>query len=196
MKATLDRALADTSQSMTGLCAVVLSAAPDGLIAWSWSRDGRHDGALGFTALDRAATVCLESMKASERGRCLVLSCEDTWVLAWPLHENASTERERLVITTVFAGTLEAGMGMFMVWSSRIRKQIALTLNGLLDRDYQHYRTILAERMLARDDAVATLRGIATAAGVDLQRIGRPELLDHDERSRVLRFAQESSTTH
>lgn len=189
MKAILDRALAEIAAPMDGLRAVVLSAAPDGMIAWSWSRDDKHEGALGFAALDRAATLCLENLKASPRGRSMLLCAEDTWVAAWPLYELAPRERmgERLVITVVFAGALQTGM--VMLYGGRIRMHIRTALAKVRDAEQEYYRKTLVDRVLVREDAAATLIQVATAAEVDLRRIGRPDLLNVEERERVLRFA-------
>jgi hypothetical protein len=191
MKGTLDRALAEIAAPMDGLRAVVLSAAPDGMIAWSWSRDDKHDAALGFAALDRAATLCLETLKASPRGRSLLLCAHDTWVAAWPLHEVAPHEPlgERLVITVVFEGALQTGM--IMINGGRIRMQIRTALDKVRDAEQDHYRTTLVDSVLVREDPAGTLSRIAAAAGIDLRRIGRPELLNADERRRILHIARE-----
>lgn len=195
MKGTLDRALAEISAPMDGLRAVVLSAAPDGMIAWSWSCDDKHEAALGFAALDRAATLCLETLGAAQRGRSLLLCAEDTWVVAWPLHDLDTHEPagERLVITVVFAGALQTGL--VMVYGARIRMQIRTTLDKVRDAEQDHYRKSLVERLLVREDAPSMLSQIATAAGIELRRIGRPELLNADERRRILQIARESSPT-
>jgi hypothetical protein len=192
MKGTLDRALAEIAAPMDGLRAVLLSAAPDGMIAWSWSCDDKHEAALGFAALDRAATLSLETLGASQRGRSLLLCAEDTWVAAWPLHDLGPHERrgERLVITVVFAGSLQTGL--VMVLGSRIRMQIRMALDKVRDAEQDGYRKTLVDLVLVREEAAAALSEIAVTAGVDLRRIGRPELLNHDERGRILQIARAS----
>jgi hypothetical protein len=160
------------------------------MIAWSWSCDDKHEAALGFAALDRAATICLETLGASQRGRSLMLCAEDTWVAAWPLHELGTHEHvgERLVITVVFAGALQTGL--VLIYGARIRMQIRMAVDKLRDADQEHYRNTLVDHVLEHEDAAATLTQIATTAGIDLRRIGRPELLNPDERRRILQIAQ------
>jgi hypothetical protein len=196
MKRTLDRALSEISGPMVGLRAVVLSAAPDGLIAWSWSRDDRHEPALGFAALDRAATMCLESLGASQRGRSLLLTAEDTWVGAWPLYDLDGGEhgRERLVITVVFSGALQAGL--VMVYGSRIRMHLRVALDEAASAECVNLRAALIERVLMRHDAAFALGRIAEATGVELRRIARPELLSPDERRRLLSTIRNDVVTH
>lgn len=174
---------------MSGLRAVVLSASPDGMIAWSWACDDKHEGALGFAALDRAATTCLESLGASPGGRSLLLCAQDTWVVAWPLYDLAphGDRSERLVITVVFAGELQTGL--VMVYGARIRMQIRSALDNVRDAEQERYRRTLIDRVLVDDDAAGKLSQIAAVAGVDLRRIGRPELLNADERRRILEIA-------
>jgi hypothetical protein len=196
MKGTLDRALGEICAPMDGLRAVVLSAAPDGMIAWSWSCDDKHEAALGFAALDRASTICLETLGASQRGRSLLLCAQDTWVAAWPLHDLGTQEHkgERLVITVVFAGALQTGL--IMIYGARIRMQIRMAVDKVRDADQASYRKTLIDRVLVHEDAAATLTQIAAIAGIDLRRIGRPELLNADERRRILQIARGNSVTN
>lgn len=194
MKRTLDRALAEISSPMNGLRAVVLSAAPDGLIAWSWSSDERHDAALGFAALDRAASMCLEQLGASQRGRSLLLTAEDTWVGAWPLHDldGRDAGRERLVITVVFSGTLQAGL--VMVYGSRIRMHLRVALDEALTQETTDLRALLVERVLRGENAANHLERIADVSEVQLRRLARPELLSPDEQRRVVAAVRTLST--
>ncbi len=104
MRTILDRSLEEFLGQLPGMRAVVLSVAPDGLLAWCWSRDSKPDIALGFAALDRAATACLENLGASQSSRSLLLTAEDAWVGVWPLDEDpepGGPHRPRLVITIV-----------------------------------------------------------------------------------------------
>jgi hypothetical protein len=195
VKRTLDRAIAEISAPMTGLRAVVLSAAPDGLLAWAWSNDGDASIALGFAALARAATMCLESLGASQRGRSLLLTAEDTWVGAWPLHElEAGHGRERLVVTVVFAGTLQAGL--VMVYGARIRTHLRMALEQALAPEPDRIRAALLEHVLTHDDVGLALERVAAACDVPVRALARPEQLGADERTRVLQVVTSGSLTH
>lgn len=195
MKRTLDRAIADISAPMTGLRAVVLSAAPDGLLAWSWSNDGDPSVALGFAALDRAATMCLESLGASQRGRSLLLTAEDTWVGAWPLHDvEHSQGRERLIVTVVFAGTLQAGL--VMAYGARIRMHLRAALDQALAPEPARVRAALLEHVLTQDDAALALERLAAASDVPLRALAQPEQLDADACARLLQLVDTGFLTH
>lgn len=181
MKATLDRALAPLIGPISELRAVVLSIAPDGLLAWCWSRDDKPEVALNFAALDRAATTCLEDLGASQRGRSLLLTAEDTWVASWPLFESATEHeaRPRLVITTMFSGQLQSGM--VMLHGTRIRMQLRAVLTEARRPALIRLRQSIGEQLLASDDPVAALDELATEAGLELRRLTRLERLgDHE----------------
>ena len=185
MKRTLDRALAEIQGSIRGLHAVVLSVAPDGLIAWCWSVDDKPEIALGFAALDRAATICLEGLGASQSSRNLLLTAADAWVAAWPLYDDGVGEggRERLVITTVFRGGLQSGM--VMVYGSRIRMHVRAALDEARAPRLQGLRARIAERLATTTRAGATLQSIADTAHLELRRLERLEDLSTDELRRL-----------
>lgn len=191
VKKTLDRALASISGPLVGLRAVVLSAAPDGILAWSWSSDERHEAALGFVALDRAATICLEGLGASQSSRCLLLSAEDTWVASWPLFDasaDVGRGRERLVITTVFSGALQSGM--VMVYGSRVRMQIRAALAVARTSELIELRSSLARALVAAAAPELALRELCAAADVELSRLQRLEDLSSEERRRLIAGAR------
>ena len=195
MKTVLDRAIGSMLSGVKGLRAVVLSVAPDGLIAWSWADDDKHDIALGFAALDRAATVCLGSLGASQASRSMLLTARDTWVAAWPLFDVDSQEgeplRERLVITTVFAGELQTGM--VMVYGSRVRLHIRDTLLAATEEDKRALRQALVSHLSEAADPCAALECLAKDVDIDLRRLGCPEQLHSSERARLLSWLGQSA---
>ena len=195
MKTVLDRAIGSMISGVKGLRAVVLSVAPDGLIAWSWSDDDKHDIALGFAALDRAATVCLGSLGASQASRSMLLTARDTWVAAWPLFDVDSRDcellRERMVITTVFAGELQTGM--VMVYGSRVRLHIREALLAATDSGQRALRQALVRHLSEAADPCAALECLASDVDIDLRRLGCPEQLNPSERARLLSWLGQSA---
>lgn len=189
MRRTLDHALADIRSSIKGLRAVVLSAAPDGLIAWCWSSDGRPDVALGFAALDRAATLCLDGLGDSLQARNLLLAANNAWVAAWPLFEPAARgPREHLVITTVFTGELQDGM--VLVYGNRIRVHLREALVGVRSGELGELRRELVDTLEASDDPATRLRELAGGAGLESTSLARPEQLAGTDRQRLRELAR------
>jgi hypothetical protein len=192
MKQILNRALREILGPLTGLRAVVLSVAPDGLIAWSWSRDDRHEIALGFAALDRAATVCLEGLGASQRSRSLLLTAQDAWVASWPLYEipegEPNSERERLVITTVFSGELQSGM--VMVYGARVRLHIRAALDAAREPELARLRMQLVDHIHGSEDPAKALHDLARAAAIDLRRLDRLDQLSQAEARHLSELTQ------
>ena len=185
MRRTLDNSLQRVLGSLEGLRAVVLSVAPDGLIAWCWSREDKPEIALGFAALDRAATICLEGLGASQNARNLLLTTQDAWVASWPLYdvEDFSPGRERLVLTTVFDGKLRNGM--IMVYGMRVRAQIRTAMNTARAQACMQLRAQLVDFMLAAPDPGAALRDLATTTKLELDQLEHIDQLSEDERQRV-----------
>ena len=194
MKTILDRALAGVLSEVKGLRAVVLSVAPDGLIAWSWSDNDKHEIALGFAALDRAATVCLESLGASQGSRSLLLTASDSWVASWPLFDLEGLGdveiRQRLVITTVFAGELQNGM--VMVYGSRVRRHIREAVKVVREDEDEDMRAALVEHVRAADDGAMAVQRLAAELDIEVRRLGCPEQLGARERQRLKQWVRGS----
>lgn len=193
MKRVLDRALSELTGPIPELSAVVLSAAPDGLIAWCWTRDDKPEVALGFAALDRAATVCLEGLGASLRRRNLMLTAEDYYISAWPLYESNELDEHaaegnqgrlpsRLVITMVFAGDIQRGM--VLLHGTRIRLHLREALDQAWERD-RDLRTGLVELLSQAEEPVELIHRLVESSGVDLRRLSRLDALNTQERERV-----------
>ena len=177
MKATLDRALAPLVGPIPELRAVVLSVAPDGLLAWCWSRDDKPEVALNFAALERAATTCLEDLGASQVGRSLLLTAKDSWVASWPLFDSPTDleARPRLVITTVFSGELQSGM--VMLHGTRIRMQLRAVLTEARKPALAQLRRSIGDRLLASDDPAqryAAAQGVEVGDFIDSALAGLP----------------------
>ena len=192
MKTILDRALGGVHSGVKGLRAVVLSVAPDGLIAWSWSDNDKHDIALGFAALDRAATVCLESLGASQGSRSLLLTASDSWVASWPLFDRESLggveSRQHLVITTVFAGELQNGM--VMVYGSRVRTHIRDAVQTVREDEGEDIRAALVEHVRTAADGAMALQRLAAEFDMDVRRLSCPEQLGAQEQQRLRQWAR------
>jgi hypothetical protein len=186
MRRTLDHAVQTILAPLEGLRAVVLSVAPDGLIAWCWSRDDKPEIALGFAALDRAATVCLEGIGASHRSRNLLLSAEDAWIVSWPLYDDDEpiSGRERLVLTTVFSGNLRNGM--VMVYGTRVRAHIRMAVDAARSQSCKQLRERLVDLVLNSPDASVALQDLANAAKIDLDQLDRLDQLGVDAQRRLL----------
>lgn len=186
MRQTLDHAVQTTLAPLSGLRAVVLSVAPDGLIAWCWSRDNKPEIALGFAALDRAATLCLQGLGASQRSRSLLLSAEDVWVTSWPLYDSddVAPGRERLVLTIVFGGNLRSGM--VMVYATRVRAHMRAALDAARSQRCVRLRARLVDLVLNAPDASVALQDLARAAELELEQLGRLDQLDEAAQRRLL----------
>ncbi len=187
MKRTLDGALSEILGPMPELQAVLLSAAPDGLIAWYWSRDEDPDIALGFAALDRTATACLEGLGASRRERNLLLTAENVFIAAWPLEESPPKTAEvqvesssGLVLTAVFTGGLQRGM--VLLHGSRVRLHIRRALEEARARN-PALRAALLGLLCQAEQPAELLVSLAEATNIGLRRIERPETLNRHEQS-------------
>lgn len=180
MKRDFEQALAELLPATKGLRAVIVSAAPDGLIAWCWSRDDKPDIALGFAALERAAARCIDELGASQQGRSMLLTAQNVWVASWPLGESRSDERSHLVVTTVFEGQLQNGM--IMLYGQRIRQRLSELLR---DRELAALRRSLAAHMHAAEDPLAALRELAAATGLDPLGMDQLSALSPASRARL-----------
>lgn len=184
MDATLERTLAKLGAAIPQLQAVVLSAAPDGLIAWCWTRDRQADIALGFAALDRAAAQCLEGLGSDLDSRSLMLTTDAHSVCAAPLREVGEVGRElspKLVLTSVFAGEIQRGM--VMLHGTRIRMRVREALDGVWAGG--PWRRELAEFLLGREAPELALARLSETSGVELQRLSHASELDARERESV-----------
>lgn len=194
MKVILDHALAEVSSGIQGLRAIVLSVAPDGLIAWSWTADDDPSIALGFAALDRAATVCLAELGAAEQSRSLLLTANGVWIAAWPLFEREEdTTPQRLVITTVFEGDLQSGM--VMVYGTRVRTQLAAAMREARTRQASAARRALVDHLSQSTDPGSTLRSLAAELDMELQRFACIEQLDPPSLQRITAHLADSANT-
>lgn len=192
MRRTLDHAVQSILAPLEGLRAVVLSVAPDGLIAWCWSRDDKPEIALGFAALDRAATVCLEGIGASHRSRNLLLSAQDAWIVSWPLYDDELISgRERLVLTTVFGGNLRNGM--VMVYGTRVRAHIRMAVDAARSQACKQLRERLVDLVLNAPDASVALQDLANAAKIEIDQLDRLDQLGVDAQLRLLALLEPAS---
>lgn len=192
MKRALDHALAELLPTVKGLRAVIVSASPDGVIAWCWSRDGKPDIALGFAALERAASRCIDDLGASQAGRSLLLTAKDAWVAAWPLYEPTGEDTQpRLAVTTVFEGELQSGM--VMVYGTRIRQHLREALDANADAGLDELRVALVERIVASQDPLTALAEASAAAQLEPLALTRLAQLPSDTRAQLLRAAREPS---
>ncbi|NVB42566.1 hypothetical protein G6O69_32380 [Pseudenhygromyxa sp. WMMC2535] len=186
MKPSLDRALAEIIGPMEGLRAVVLSIAPDGLIAWSWERNAKHDIALGFAALNRAASTCFESLGASQRDRSVLLNAKNSCVAVWPLEELAETdtlENGRMTLTVVFSGRMQSGM--VMLYGNRIRLHLRQALAAARCDELSALRSELVELLEGSEEPDALLAKLSQDGGVELRRLARLEALSERERTHL-----------
>ncbi len=187
MKRILDRALGEVAKPLVGLQAVVLSVAPDGLIPWSWSNDGKHEFALGLVALDCAATSCLEHLGASQASRSLLLKANNTWISSSPLDDVGvcgGGGSGRLFITTLFTGELQGGM--VTIYGSWIRRRVGAALSCALSTELVRLRASLVDYVFAAEDVDTALQDLAVAADIGLRRLARLDRLTPDERRRLL----------
>lgn len=191
MNRSLDRAIAELVGSIPALRAVVLSVAPDGLIAWCWSRDGEAEIALGFARLDRAATACLESLDASRQGRSLMLNAKDTWIVSWPMEDDAAANdtsvTARMVMTAVFSGELQNGM--VLLYGRRVLAQLRDVLQQGNTGRAARVREQLVELVALSSDPGAAIERLASDAAVDLRRLERLEALAETEQQRLEELA-------
>jgi hypothetical protein len=188
MKCTLDDSIVRSLGSLNGLRAVVLSVAPDGLIAWCWSREHKPEIALGFAALDRAATICLEGLGASQQSRNLLLTAQDAWVASWPLddtndHKPGRARRGRLVLTTVFDGELLTGM--VMVYGIRVRAVVRAALDAAREPTVMQLRRQIVDFVIAAPDPSVALRELAERSKLELRQLERLEQLSEAEQRRL-----------
>ncbi len=185
---SLDRAIAELVGPIPALRAAVLSVAPDGLIAWCWSREAESDVSLNFARLDRAATTCLEALGAAREGRSMMLCARDTWVVSWPLHDDSDPhdgagEGSRMVLTVVFSGELQNGM--VLVYGRRVLAQVRKALDDARAGRCDALREQLVELIVAADDPSAALEQLAAEAEIDLRRLERLEALTQPEQLRL-----------
>ncbi len=182
---SLDRAIAELVGPIPALRAAVLSAAPDGLIAWCWSRQGEPEIALEFARLDRAATACLEALGAAPESRSLLLTAKDTWVVASPLEELGVElqTNARLVLTIVFSGELQNGM--VVVYGRRVLGHLRAVLRQVMSERNAGLRERLVELLVQADDPLDAIEQVAGDAGVGLRALERIEALDDAQHQRV-----------
>lgn len=187
MKRALDDALAQLSEELPTLLAVVLSVAPDGVIAWAWSRNDEPEQALGFAALHRATTLCLEGLDEGEQLQRLLLTSTTTWVTSRPLLDPSEPgqrrRREHLVLTTAFHGQLPAGMAV--VHSARVRKRLSAIIDCLEHPEIVELREALIELVMSATDPLARVAALVHDAELDASMLAHLDQLGPEQRERL-----------
>lgn len=187
MKQTLDRAVAQVHQDLPTLLAVVLSVAPDGVIAWSWSRDLEPGRAVGYAALHRAATSCVDGPGVGQRLRRLLLMSDTTWVTSRPLRDSdedgESGQRAYLVITTAFDGDIQRGLAV--VHAARVRDRVRTCVDAQAQPKCVALRDALVELVLNDDQPLGLIRELASETQVDPAHLTCLDELDLEQQRRL-----------
>ncbi|NVB40497.1 hypothetical protein G6O69_21835 [Pseudenhygromyxa sp. WMMC2535] len=171
------------------LRAVVLSALPDGLVAWAWTRDGGPVAALEFAALDRAATACLGRLQAPPSAMTLSLITDELRIFSRPLDLRspargpAQPDGYRLIANFVFDGATLPGLAMAHSKQLCVRLREALLTSALLERDT--LREALIRALAEHGDPPALLARIAEGAGIAANALAAPGRLPESVRERV-----------
>lgn len=188
MKQALDRGLAQLHHDLPALLAIVLSVAPDGVIAWSWSRDHEPGRALGYAALHRAATLCVDGPGEGQRLRRLLLMSDTTWITSRPLRDvdeeaGESGRRAYFVVTTAFRGDTQSGRAV--VHAARVRDRIREVIDAQAQPQRLELRDALVELIVTDHEPLALLREVAFEAQLEPARLTCLEGLNLEEQRRL-----------
>jgi len=183
---SLDHAIAELIGPIPELRAAVLSAAPDGLIGWCWSREAEPEISLCLTQLDRAVSVCQEALAAARDSRSFILTAKDTWVVARPFRDTPADDGQsnaQLVLTVVFSGELQTGMVITL--ARRVFAHLSAAFDNASQDRCEQLRARLLELVLSADDASTTLELLAADAAIELRLLDRIETLGEQGQLRL-----------
>ncbi len=188
MRKALDDAFADISDELPTLLAMVLSIGPDATITWAWSCDHEPRRALGFAALHRAATMCLDGLDGEQPLQRLLLTSRASWISSQPLRipEDDSTQRRgpHFVVTAAFCGEIQAGMAV--VQSARLRERIKAIVDIHREPDCVELRDALVELLSCEPAPVSCLAELSEDTGVAPAELGRLDLLNRQRQLELL----------
>jgi len=184
VKRALDAAFEEVSAQLPRLHTVVLSVAPDGVVAWAWSRARRPEQGLGFAALQRAVTSCIDALDGDGRLERLLLTSDKSWVMSRPLRDDETRSgKSHLVLTTAFSGELPAGMAM--VQAARIRAQVRDIVDLHAQTELRSLRDELLERVRGDERGPGYLRSLCSELDLEPSALARFDQLDDEQRQRL-----------
>ena len=179
MRQALDDAFEQVAQELPTLLAMVLSIDPDATITWAWSSDHEPRRALGFAALHRAATMCLDGLDGQQQLQRLLLTSNLSWITSQPLHSPndrlARAGRPHFVVTTAFCGDIRAGAAV--VQTARLRDRIKAIVDAHAEPRLVVLRDGLVELLTVHDDPLACLASLSEDTGIEVTDLGRLDRL-------------------
>ena len=189
MRQALDDAFADIAEEHPALLAVVLSIDPDATISWAWSSDHEPRRALGFAALHRAATMCLDGLEGEQRLHRLLLSSNASWIASRPLRspeENGGSQLAgpHYVVTTAFCGDIQPGMAV--VKTARLRDSIKQIVDAHAEPQCMELRDGLVELIAGEGDPLACLTELSKETEIGLAELTRLDQLSAPSRQALL----------
>jgi hypothetical protein len=187
MKRALDDAFVEVADQLPTLLAVVLSVAPDGVIAWAWSRDHQPKRALAFAALQRTATLCLDGLEDGGQLERLLLTSDKTWIASRPLRDREPggerLDRAHLVLTTAFSGELQTGMSV--VHGARVRARVRDIVDAHARVECLELRDRLVELLQTDAGGLDAMRELCDELGLEPAALARLAELEREPRRQL-----------
>jgi hypothetical protein len=176
----LSEALAEAVQLTSAheqLRGVLVSAMPDGLLVWSWTRAGVVFDAGELAELGRAAAGCLGSLGVEARGATMTLETDDLQILALPLDA-------ALLVHVVFEGGVLPGLARAEAKSIVERLHEVVARGGLTRPD--GLRDAMIDRLLGEVPADVMLE-LRERSSLSLAELEWPEVLRGPDRAALAR---------
>lgn len=151
---------------------VLVSAMPDGLLVWSWTRAGVPFDPSELAELGRTAAACLGSLGVEARGATMTLETDDLQVLALPIEG-------KLLVHVVFEGGVLPGLARAEAKLMGERLHEVIARGGLVRSD--SLRDAIIDRLLCEvpADVMLELRERSSLSLADLEW---PEVLHGPDR--------------
>lgn len=156
---------------------VLVSATPDGLLVWSWTRAGLPFDPSELAELGRATAACLGSLGVEARGATMTLETDDLQVLAMPLDGP-------LLVHVVFDGGILPGLARAETKSIVDRLREVVDEGGLARNDV--LRDAIIDRLLREVPADVMLE-LREHSSLSLAELEWPEILRGPEREALSR---------
>ena len=176
----LNEALASAVQVTSAhdqLRGVLISAMPDALLVWSWTRAGAPFDPSELAELGRAAAGCLGSLGVEARGATMTLETDDLQILAMPLDD-------ALLVHVVFEGGVLPGLARAEAKSIVERLREVVARGGLARPD--GLREAIIDRLLSEVPADVMLE-LRERCALSLAELEWPEVLRGPEREMLAR---------
>lgn len=191
MRRALQATVEDFATQLDGLCSVVISAVPDGLLVWAWAKAGMPAVAQEFAGLARSANSCLRALAADDGAMSLSLVTDQLRIFSWPLDIDGFGLAKRddpgptqgLIVNAVFSNEVLPGMASVHSLHLGRRLRAVLEEEGLFEVD--ELREAMVAVLLEDRDPLALLERMAATAGVEIEALAQPRSLSVDQRGDI-----------